>query len=70
MIMYVKVDQASELEHIKSLGLRAWSGRYQKYLSVTAGDEVIEYCFSKAYEYKKFIQELRKLEKAEREAVL
>ena len=68
--MYVKVDQASELEHIKSLGLRAWSGRYQKYLSVTAGEQVIEYCFSKSYEYKKFIKELRKLEKLERADVL
>ncbi|WP_407415754.1 hypothetical protein [Methanobrevibacter sp.] len=64
------MDQASELEHIKRLGLQAWSGRKQKYLSVTAGDQVREYCFSSPWEYKKFTRELRKLEKAEREGLL
>ena len=65
--MYVKVDPVSQLELIKILGLKAWSGRKQKYLTVSAGEQVIEYCFINSYEYKKFIRGLRKLEKMERE---
>lgn len=65
--MYVKVDQASELEHIKMLGLQAWSGRKQKYLSVTAGSNVLRYYFSSQREYTRFIRELRKIESEERD---
>ena len=61
------MDQASELEHIKSLGLKAFSGRKQKFLTVTAGDLVLEYCFNTPSAYKKFMRELRKLEKDERD---
>lgn len=60
--MYVKVDHEDELDMIKELGLQAWSGRRQKYLSVTAGGNVIKYYFSSQREYTRFLRELRKIE--------
>lgn len=68
--MYAKVDQAIELENIKILGLQSWSGRKQKYLKITAGGNVLEYCFKNRKDYSDFIRELRKIENEEREDAL
>lgn len=64
--MYKQTDIGLEISRLKKLRLCAWTGRHQKYLTVTVeeNDEqyLIEYYFRTPNEYSKFIRFLRRLE--------
>lgn len=64
--MYKQIDTRLEISNLKKYRLCAWSGKKQKYLTVTVeknGEKYnLKYYFSNTKEYSSFNMALRRLE--------